>query len=44
MPREFDQEAKDRVVCFVEDRILVEKYFNPGSVQDRGTETGCLVA
>ena len=44
MPKKFDQDAKDRLVRLVEDRILAEGDLHAGSVKDRGPETGCLVA
>ena len=44
MPKKFDQDAKDRVVCVVEDRILAENFFDAGSVQVRGFKAGRFVA
>ena len=46
MPKKFDQEAKDRIVRLVEDSILADggEYFDAGSMQDRGTQTGRFVA
>ncbi|MDO4762601.1 MAG: hypothetical protein Q4A31_11825 [Corynebacterium sp.] len=44
MPRKFDQDAKDRVIRLVEDRILAEDLPVAGSVSVCGTEAWCVVA
>lgn len=44
MPKKFDQEAKDRVVRLLEERILAEKPVNATSVPGSRTKTGYLLA
>lgn len=44
MPKKFDQEAKDRVVRLVEDRILAENISTQAACKIVAPKAGCFVA
>ncbi|GEA43232.1 hypothetical protein Cst04h_14020 [Corynebacterium striatum] len=44
MPKKFDREAKDRVVCLVEDRILAERISTQEACKIVAPKSGRFVA
>ena len=44
MPRKFDQDAKDRVVRLMEDRILAEKFVDASRVLGSSSKAGSFMA